>query len=289
MGMLVSPPRLPGVFRDTTAARPISPNPSVAIPSAVAKDAVQTAARLFPKDASAREEFREQLLAAYTLTWDKDVLIIFNPGGWGYAPISTSPGWGTILAGMTAELASRGYSSIALDYQRSTKSRRGQFSEFQASTGASAVKAGELAERTMFLTRSLPQLYVILTGESNGCVTADTALKLAKSDTGRILAIETGPPAWYKNGASDRALVLRSNGTVPDAFSNGDLGAILRANIAALFGKSAAAPGKVLLYIGAPGHEYSWGHPAVGDQVTAFIDSHFVPRATTGLSSPGGG
>jgi hypothetical protein len=66
-------------------------------------------------------------------------------------------------------------------------------------------------------------------------------------------------------------LVIRSNGTVPDAFSQGYLLTIIRANIEALFGLSQEYPGGILLYVAAPGHDYNWEYPDIRSRIIAFL------------------
>ena len=55
-------------------------------------------------------------------------------------------------------------------------------------------------------------------------------------DNPQVYSVETGPPFWHRSATSGRALVLTSNGIVPDSFSHGNLIAIISANLKALFG-----------------------------------------------------
>jgi hypothetical protein len=103
-------------------------------------------------------------------------------------------------------------------------------------------------------------------------------------DNQQVYSIQLGPPAWIGSADSDRSLVMRSNGAVPDAFSQGDLPTLIRANLEALFGIYQGSPGKILLYIGAPGHDYQWEYEdedgrgyTVRSQVINFLEQHW-PR-----------
>ena len=57
-----------------------------------------------------------------------------------------------------------------------------------------------------FLTSYLPDLRVIISGESNGSVVADDAMGILK-DNPQVYSIQTGPPFWHKSTESERALV----------------------------------------------------------------------------------
>jgi len=77
--------------------------------------------------------------------------------------------------------------------------------------------------------------------------------------------------------AQDRALVLTSNGVIPDSFSQGDFPTMIWANLRALFGLSQSEEdsGRILHYILAPGHEYQWQYPEVYSQVKNFLTKNF--------------
>ena len=135
-------------------------------------------------------------------------------------------------------------------------------------------KADELAARVNFLTAHLPNLRVILCGESNGAAIAEDAVQRLK-DNPRVYAIETGPPCWHPSHEFARSLVIDDNGRDQDSFTSGDWVRIIRANVEAAFGQYQGSEGNILLYIGAPGHVYSWDYPVVRDQMNAFLAANF--------------
>ena len=138
-------------------------------------------------------------------------------------------------------------------------------------------KAKDLAARVEFLTRHIPGIKVILTGESNGAAICESAMRILQENT-QVYSIQIGPPCWNKGTASDRSLVLRSNGSVPDAFSQGDIITFIRANLESIFGISQDNPGKILVYIGAPGHDYNWQYEGVRLQITDFLYNILTPK-----------
>jgi hypothetical protein len=94
-------------------------------------------------------------------------------------------------------------------------------------------------------------------------------------DNPQVYCIQLGPPFWNDDTKLDRMLVLRSNGSIPDAFSQGDIITIIRTNFETLMGISQEYPGHVLFYIGAPGHDYRWQYEGVSSPVLAFLDYNF--------------
>ena len=72
-------------------------------------------------------------------------------------------------------------------------------------------KAKDLAERVEFLTDHLPDLKVIIAGESTGTVISDKTMGILK-DEPRVYSIQTGTPFWHKPVDLDRTLLMNSNG-----------------------------------------------------------------------------
>jgi len=137
-------------------------------------------------------------------------------------------------------------------------------------------KAKDLAYRVEFLTDHVPDLRVILAGESNGTIICDNAMNILE-DNPQVYSIQTGPPFWHKNAMSDKKLLLTSNGITPDSFSQGDVRTMIFASLKALFGLSQPEdePGKILHYVRAPGHDYQWQYYSVYSQITNFLDDNF--------------
>jgi hypothetical protein len=94
-------------------------------------------------------------------------------------------------------------------------------------------------------------------------------------DNPQVYCIQLGPPFWNNSSISDRILILRSNGLIPDAFSQGDIITIIRSNLEALFGISQEYHGHILFYVGAPGHDYRWQYDGVRLKILEFIDNIF--------------
>jgi len=260
-----------------TGGLPLSVPDLSVVPESVAEDAAELAKELFEDYQEEYEDFVSQLLAAYVEAVDKDVVVIFNSGGWGWNFIENSPGWYSISTGIESELDKLGYSSLLLNYRRTGETYRGIIDEFVEVITAYPSKAENLARRVEFLTSNIPDLKIIVTGESNGTVISDSAMNILQ-DNRQVYSIQTGPPFWHQNVTLDRTLVLDSNGIAPDSFAQGDVPAVLWASLKALFGLTPPEeedPGRILYFFRAPGHDYRWQYPDVCSQITNFLEENF--------------
>jgi len=264
------------ILRVGTEGSPLPSFDFSAVPQSVVDDANILATEVCTNAEEEYDDFVDQLLATYLEAKGKDFVMIFNPGGWGWNLLEASPQWNSIFTGIQSELNNLGYTSLLLDYRRTINTLAGRFDELISMVNLYPSKAKDLDGRVEFLTRNIPNLKVIIAGESSGAVIADTVMSILRNNA-QVYSIQTGPPFWYKNNMLDRTLVLKSGGIIPDAFSQGDFLTILRANLEDLFGFSRLedTSGKILIYIGSPGHDYWWQYPEVCSQVTNFLEQNF--------------
>ncbi len=139
-------------------------------------------------------------------------------------------------------------------------------------------KAPDLAGRLDFITTQRPELTVFLASESNGTIFNDRVM-LQLTSRARVYNIVIGPPFYYDVENRENTLLLDHNGEVPDSFSRGDLGTIVRSNYRVIFGREGDGrpAGEVLRHLQAPGHYYGWEHPRVAAQITAFVTGALAP------------
>lgn len=259
-----------------TGGLPLSVPDLSAVPESVAEDATELAKELFEDYQEEYEDFVSQLLAAYAEAVDKDVVVIFNSGGWGWNFLENSPGWYSISTGIESELDKLGYTSLLLNYRRTEETLRGIVDEGVEMITAYPSKAENLAHRVEFLTRHIPDLKIIVTGESDGTVISDSTMNLLR-DNHRVYSIQTGPPFWHQNVVQERTLVLDNNGRHPDTFSQGDIPTMLWTSLGDVIGipQSEESSGRVLFFLRAPGHDYRWQYPDVCSQITNFLEENF--------------
>ena len=259
-----------------TGGLPLAAYDSSTVPQSVIDDASQMATALFGDSREKASNFANQALAIYTEAKDKDFVILFNSGGWGWNLLEDSRGWDSIFVGIKSKLDNMGYQSLVLDYQRTEESWRACLKEASEIANFYPSKAQDLTYLVQFLTEHIPDVKVIVAGESTGTVIADKVMTMMR-DNPQVYTIQTGPPFWHKQDALERALVLTSNGLLPDSFSQGDILSLITANVRALFGLPQVTDdgGTMLRYLRAPGHEYWWQHPDVYSNITKFLESNF--------------
>ncbi|PPD57662.1 hypothetical protein [Dehalogenimonas etheniformans] len=265
----------PGKMRHAFTALPLPPVILSQVPGTVRDDALEMAKSLHPRDKTKRIKLAADLLATYESLKNTDIFVLFNSGGYGWTALDKASGYATIVNAIEDEFITRHCRVLVLNYQRAYRSLRGYISEILNAGAKSVSKPRELALRLKFLWHHLPNLKVLMCAESNGTVMSNQVIKMLPEEE-RLFSIEFGPPFWYDNYVSDRVLNMRSNGVVPDAFSYGHWSRAFKANWDALRGKSPASPGNVLLYIGAPGHDYNWqDYPLIRENVLRFLNKHF--------------
>jgi len=259
-----------------TGGLPLSVCDFSAVPQPVAEDAARLATELFGDCQEKGNDFVNQLLAMYSEAKDKDFVVIFNSGGWGGNLLETSLGWQSIFTGIESELASSGYTSLLLDYQRTAETLRSYLDEIVERITGYPSKAKDLASRVEFLTNHNPGLRVILTGESNGAVICDRVMNILE-DNPQVYSIQTGPPFWHENIVLDGTLLLTNNGLIPDSYSQGDFWAILWGNLRYRLHLSQPEDdfGTPPHYVGVPGHDYWWQYPEVCSQIINFLEQNF--------------
>ena len=243
-------------------------------PQYMIEEASDLASELFGDHPEKNDEFVNQLMATYLAAKDRDIVVIFNSGGWGWTAVEETREGESFINGIEAELASMGYSSLFLNHKRTAKTLDSGISELMLAIELYPTKAKDLAARIEFLSNHIPGIKVILIGVSNGTLICDGVMNILE-DNPQVYSIQLGPPFWSGATSSDRSLVMRSNGVVPDSFSQGDLFTIIRTNIEARFGIAQDGPGDILLYVEAPGHDYNWQYPEVRSQITNFLQQNF--------------
>jgi hypothetical protein len=246
------------------------------VPQPVIDNAVEAATVIVGKSREKLQEVVDQLLATYLEAKNRDVVVVFNSGGWGWNIAHNTSGWGSILDGIESELESQGYQTAVMNYRRTGSGFKGILREFVEAATRYPHKAKDLAARIEFLTANLPELKVIIAGESTGTVISDKTMGLLKNDT-RVYSIQTGTPFWHKTAAFDRTLLMNNNGATRDTFSYGDVPAMVWTTVKSWFGVATPEDkaGHVMFWLKAPGHDYSWQYPGVYNKIVEFIKANF--------------
>ncbi len=246
------------------------------VPKSVVDDAAELATELYGESQKKCDYFISQLLTVYSEARNKDFVMVFNSGGWGWNSLEDSPGWWSIFDGINSELTSSGYSSLLLNHVRTAKNLPGRFDEFIEMGTGYRTKARDLAYKMEFIINHIPDLRVIIAGESTGTVICDSAMNILK-DNPQVYSLQSGPPFWHKNIMLDRTLVMTDNGIIPDSYSQGNFWAIIGGNLKYWLGLSQPEDnfGTTPHYVRTSGHDYWWQYPGVHSQITNFLDKNF--------------
>jgi hypothetical protein len=262
-----------------TGGQPLLAYDAATVPQSVIDDAGEVAAGIFGDDEAKCRDFAAQLLASYAEAKDHDFVLVFNSGGWGWNLLEESPGWWGIFEGIDAELATWDYTSVKLDYLRATQDFEGRLEEFWETLIGYHSKAEVLAARTEFFTDHLPDIRVILAGESTGAVIIDSAMVIM-GDNPRVYSIQAGPPFWHTTITKERSLIMTGNGVSVDTLSHGNGFVFVLGCYQKWFGVlgPTADYGTEPHIVVAPGHDYWWQYPEVRSQITDFLKDNFAPE-----------
>ena len=246
------------------------------VPASVIDDAGKVAGEMVGKDSDKYQNLVDQLVGTYIKASDRDVVVFFNSGGMGWNLTKDTPGWASILEGITSQLEALGYRPLVLNYRRTSSGLLGCVKEFIEAANRYPHKAKDLAYRVQFLADHLPHLKIIIAGESTGTVISEKTMGILKNKPG-IYSIQTGTPFWHKPTDLERTLLINSNGRGLDTFSYGNVPAMIWATVKDWFGLSSPDdnPGNILTWLKAPGHDYSWQYPGVYSEVVKFLEENF--------------
>lgn len=249
------------------------------IPPSVVEDATRLGRELVKNSHDKLQDTIDQLLGTYVKARESDVVVFFNPGGWGWNKMDKAVGWSSILGGIQSELEGLGSRALVLNYQRTSKGLYGCIREFTAVVTRYPAKASELAKRVTFLTDHITGLKVIIAGESTGTVISDKTMGMLRND-GQVYSIQTGTPFWYQPSSPGRTLLMNSNGKTVDTFSYGNIPAMVWATVKGWLGFSSPEDnaGRILNWLRAPGHDYSWEYPGVSSEVIKFLKANFAAK-----------
>jgi hypothetical protein len=250
-----------------------------AIPESVMDYAVRMAQAA--KDI-AREQIKayaDELVATYLAARDKDIVIFFNSGGMGWNLTKDTPGWAGILDGIKTQLEKLGYSPLVLNYRRTGTGLKNTIREVFEAAYRYPHKSRDLARRIMFLIDNLPDLKVIIAGESTGTVISEKTMRIL-SNRECVYSIQTGIPFWHTPVVFRRTLSMNDNGIRLDTFHYGQVRVMLWATLKGWLGIK-AQPGTILSWLRAPGHDYSWQYPGVSSAVIEFLNNTFGNKPVT--------
>jgi len=206
----------------------------------------------------------------------KDVIIIFNSGGWGNTPLEKAEDFAPIIKGIQRTLNEWGYNSIVIPYNRTKGTLFGRIVGAKDFLSSFKFSSETLAKDLEFLARNLPDKKIVIAGLSNGATfVTKTHEKISEEVKDSVYTIAAGMPFWSEPLKSDNVLQLNNKGK--DSLTEG--------NVKPLFSALVKAPFKWILAkingenlsfsqaIYFPDHDYSWSSPEVGSVIISFLEN----------------
>ncbi len=209
---------------------------------------------------------------------DRDVIIIFNSGGWGNTPLEEAEDFAPAIKGIEKTLDSWGYRSVVIPYKRTKDGLLGKFWGIKDSFSSFRFSSENLAEKVEFLIENLPDKKIIIAGLSNGASLVDESMeKISTNTQNSVYAIVAGIPFWSEPYESENILHLSNN--KKDTLSTGEVKSLVFSLIKAPFvWIEARINGQNLPFskaIQVPGHNYFWSSPEVGPEIVTFLEDKF--------------
>ena len=249
-------------------------------PASMRERAYELATLIF-SDPAECSRFADEVVKIHFDAQNVDFLLVYNTGGFGGGTMAGDPEWPGVLEGIKAQLATLGYESMIIEHQRGKEGLIEFLDEVEEIKCDYPVKAPELAAKVAFLTRYNPELKVVLTGRCFGAVISNEVMELAAGNP-QLYSIQAGRPFWYTDPGGERSLVIEDNGVMPDILNSRGvlhfLWILFKANLGHFLSASPPDEGSfqaVNWYLKAPGHTYTWDHPAVRTRILAFLEQNF--------------
>lgn len=213
------------------------------------------------------EQFRKFLQSAHK----NDIIIIFNPGGWGYTPLEKSDDFSPVVEGIKKTLCDLGHNPIIIPYLRAKNSFLGKITVIKEALNSFNEHNVFSEEVEDFLNKN-PDKKVIMVGLSFGAYFVDKVMeKFSESFKNRIFAIELGSPFW-KNPSPEN--ILRFNNDGADPISKGEIKGVTKGFfriyfkwiLEVIFGRKISL--SEMLHF--KGHDYSWLR--LEPEITPFLE-----------------
>jgi pimeloyl-ACP methyl ester carboxylesterase len=227
--------------------------------------------QLYPVKLPPNEARRIQAAAA-----EYDTVIIFNPGGWGDAPLDRAVDFATILEGIQQNLVRLGNRPVVIPYQRIGPGLPGKIAGIKEQLNSFQNTFKAQVRDIEYLLQCFPEKKIILVGFSVGGGLSGRTLSNI-TDHANFYAITVGVPGWYRAFGSARSLVLNNADQDPVAVGDVEVlaGCIFKCPANWLQNKFNRRGVSLALSLQFPHHDYSWSSPYVGTPIVDFLEKYF--------------
>jgi pimeloyl-ACP methyl ester carboxylesterase len=208
---------------------------------------------------------------------DGDLIIIFNPGGWGDTPMKEAQDFLPIVEGMADTLDQWGHNVVVIPYNRANEGILNKISATKDFFAGYSFSSDTFAKDLDSIIEKFPDKKIILAGLSNGAAFInETYGKVSEGLNDSLYAISVGSPFWSEKAEGKNVLQIDNNGK--DTLSGGKIGSLLLATIKApfkwFFSKTAGESVSLSKAFQAEGHSYSWSSPETRDSILMFLENN---------------
>lgn len=212
--------------------------------------------------------FKQELVEAGETN---DVIIVFNPGGWGVVTLDKALDFNQIIENIKILVEEKGYKVSVVPYYRTRDDLWGKLASLKEAMlnfpSSSTVFSRKIES---FLSENSNDR-IIMAGLSNGAVFVDSTMARIKEQKNRVMAIELGSPFWGKNTKGDNILSLKRE---QDVLSNGEvlplLGNLFRTPFNWVYSNLTGNHITLSQAMHISGHDYLWTE--IGPSISNFID-----------------
>jgi hypothetical protein len=208
-----------------------------------------------------------------------EVVIIFNPGGWGDAALCNATDFAQILKGIQETLDGLGYQSIVVPYNRVRPGFAGKIAatkeQLNSFKHTCEIQTNDIEQ----LSKKFPEKKFLIAGFSvGGGLSAKTLKNIA--DLPNVCGITVGTPGWYSTHCSEKSLVLNNNNQDPIAAGDVKTVAVHVFRCPARWLRSRLTGRRLSLALAMqfPHHDYPWSSPEVGLPIIQFLETHFKSK-----------
>lgn len=204
----------------------------------------------------------------------KDVIIVFNAGGWGYASIEKADDLTPIIYGVQEVIKDLGHETVIIPYQRAKNDFLGRLESTKELFSRFKKQSGNLAKELNDFLINNSRKSIIMVGLSGGAAfVEETMKKIPESIRGKIYAIEAGLPFFIR--PSDSKNILRLNNNDRDSVSKGRIGdlliSVLKMPLNWIIDKTKGGHILFSKCFKVPGHFYPWESAEVGAEIAVFL------------------
>jgi hypothetical protein len=206
----------------------------------------------------------------------KDVVIVFNAGGWGNAPLSEAADFAPILAGIQQALSGAGYKSTVIPYYRTLPGLAGRMAGTREQLNCFKKTSQIQIKDLQLLAAGFPEKRFLIVGFSvGGGLSGRTLENMAAVPN--IYGITVGVPGWYHTVSSEKSLVLNNDNL--DPLCAGDVntlaGYVFLSPFYWLWSRLKGRQLSLALALKFPHHAYTWDSAQVGEPVIRFLKKTF--------------